>query len=203
MKRFHYFSGITISLFIGIHLFNHFLSIFSPELHIEKMGVLRVIYRNPFSELIILLAVIVQITTGMQLFFKTKKVKATFFEKIQIYSGLYLAFFLLIHVSAILFGRYLLDLDTNFYFGIAGLNTFPHLLFFLPYYSLAVFAFFGHIASIHALKMKKKLGGLTPHQQAFILLILGVLLGITILLGLTNFGEGYLIPKEYNILIDK
>jgi hypothetical protein len=40
-----------------------------------------------------------------------------------------MALFLIIHVSAVLTGRFILHLDTNFYFGVAGINNFPFSLF--------------------------------------------------------------------------
>jgi ABC-type sulfate transport system permease component len=56
-----------------------------------------------------------------------------------------LALFLLIHVSALLFGRAVLDLDTNVHFAAAGLQAWPYSLFFVPYYFLAVLAVFTHL----------------------------------------------------------
>jgi hypothetical protein len=113
-----------------------------------------VVYRNVFIETLLLAAVLVQIITGLWLFNKGRKWASTFFEKLQIWSGLYLAIFFLIHLSAVLGGRWVLHLDTNFYFGVSGLNTFPFNLFFIPYYGLAVMSFFGHIAAIHQRKMR-------------------------------------------------
>jgi hypothetical protein len=96
-----------------------------------------------------------------------------------------------------------LHLDTNFYFGVAGLNSFPTNLFFIPYYGLAIISFFGHIASIHSKKMKKSFLGLSPNRQATLILIFALILTLTIFYGLTNHFNGVTIPKEYNILIGK
>jgi hypothetical protein len=59
--------------------------------------------------------------------------------------GAYLAFFLLVHVTAVLFGRSVLRLDTNFYFAAAGFYVPPYQYFFAPYYFLAVLALFTHL----------------------------------------------------------
>ncbi|MFN9998994.1 MAG: hypothetical protein ACK52X_05155, partial [bacterium] len=104
---------------------------------------------------------------------------------------------------AVLGGRLFLHLDTNFYFGVAGLNSFPFSLFFIPYYGLAILSFFGHIASIHSKKMKQIIFGLSPNKQSIIILIFGLLLTIVIFYGLTNHFNGFIIPSEYNILIGK
>jgi len=203
IKKIHYFSGIIITLFIGIHLLNHVISIFGADQHIYWMNIFRKVYRNIFIESLLLLAVFTQIISGLRLFFLKRKNVNHFYEKIHIWSGLYLAFFLLFHVSAVLGGRFLLGLDTNFYFGVAGLNTFPFALFFVPYYGLAILAFFGHMAAIHNQKMKTTILGFTPKQQAHFILIKGIFITFAIYYGLTNGFTGVDIPTEYHILIGK
>ena len=203
MKRIHYFSGITITIFICVHLFNHFYSLFGVGAHIQMMNDLRVVYRNVIAETILLFAVVIQIYSGIKLILKKRKADANFFDKLQIWTGLYLAVFLLIHISVVFFGRLILNLDTNFYFGVAGLNTFPLNLFFIPYYGLAIISFFGHISAVHSKKMKNKVLGIEPIIQSYIILIIGILLTLVILYGLTNGFKGVEIPKEYDIIIGK
>lgn len=203
MKRIHYISGITITIFVVLHLFNHLYSLFGPNAHIELMNDLRVVYRNIIAETILLLAVVIQIISGIKLFLKKRKNVIDFFEKLQIWTGLYLAFFLLIHLSAVFSGRLILNLDTNFYFGVAGLNTFPFNLFFIPYYGLAIISFFGHISAVHSKKMKNKILRIEPNKQSYIILIIGIILTLVILYGLTNGFNGVEIPKEYDIMTGK
>lgn len=203
VKKFHYISGLIITIFVGFHLFNHIWSIFGAEKHIEMMNSFRVVYRNIFIEVILLIAVLVQIFSGLFLFKTNRKRATSILDKLHIWTGLYLAFFFIIHLSAILVGRNILQLDTNFYFGVAGLNTFPFNLFFIPYYGLAIFSFFGHIACIHNKKMKHTFFGLTPNVQSKAILIFSIFLSIAILYGLTNHFCGVKIPSEYNVLIGK
>jgi hypothetical protein len=203
LKKIHYISGLAITIFVGLHLFNHFCSIFGAERHIEVMNTLRIFYRNIFVESILLLAVFVQIVSGLKLFITSKKTAISNFVKLHIWSGLYLAIFFIIHLSAVLGGRLFLKLDTNFYFGVAGLNSFPLNLFFIPYYGLAILSFFGHIASIHNKKMKQSIFGLTPIRQSKAILIFGFSLTILIFYGLTNHLKGVTIPVEYKILTGK
>lgn len=179
------------------------MSIFGEEAHIEWMNILRIVYRNIFIELILLGAVGFQIFTGIKLYLLKRKVKGHFFHQLQIWTGLYLAFFLVIHVGAVLGGRFVLNLDTNFYFGVAGLNSFPFNLFFIPYYGLAILAFFGHISAIHHQKMKNKLLGMTVDQQARFIFAKGFFVMIIILYGLTGGFMGVEIPEAYQVLIGK
>jgi len=167
------------------------------------MRTLRVVYRNPFAETLLMGAVLWQIGSGLQLFRAGRHRAASGFDRLQRASGLYLAIFFTIHLSAVWGGRLLLKLDTNFYFGVAGLNTFPANLFFIPYYGLAVLSFFAHLASAHRQKMTRPLFGLTPRQQGVVILTSGALLTILIFYGLTNGFHGVTIPEEYGVLIGR
>ena len=200
IKKIHYLSGLLITLFVGVHLFNHMVSIFGADKHIQVMNLLRLFYRNIFIEIILLMAVLVQIISGIKLFKTNRKIAIIPFDKLHIYTGLYLAIFFVIHLSAVLGGRFFLHLDTNFYFGVAGLNSFPSNLFFIPYYGLAILSFFGHIASVHRKKMKQNIFGLSPGRQSIAILIFGLMITIITFYGLTNHFNGVIIPKEYEVL---
>lgn len=199
--KIHYLSGLVITVFIGLHLFNHFCALYGADKHIEVMNFLRDFYRNIGVESLLLAATAAQIISGLILFRARRKSAVSGFDKLQIYTGLYLAFFLIIHVSAVLTGRAFLHLDTNFYFGVAGLNTFPYSLFFVPYYALAVVSFFGHVASIHSKKMKRTVAGLVPATQAKVILAAGFMLTFLLFYGLTNHFKGVEIPEPYRVLI--
>lgn len=203
IQKTHYVSGLIISVFVALHLFNHAFALGGAERHIELMNALRLFYRNPLAETVLLLCVVLQIYSGYRLFGTQKQTARTPFQRLHIGTGLYLAAFLSIHVSAVLAGRWLLKLDTNFHFGTAGLNAFPANLFFIPYYWLAVFAFFGHLAAVHRQKMSFSVLGLNPKNQALILVALGIVAAFFFVYTLTNQFRGFDIPAEYNILIGR
>ncbi|WP_299761890.1 hypothetical protein [uncultured Pontibacter sp.] len=203
INKIHHIAGLTITAFVGIHLFNHLVSIGGADRHVEMMHTLRPFYRNIFVESILLFALFVQIVSGLKLFKENRKSATSQFDKLQLWTGLYLAIFFIIHLSAVFSGRHFLHLDTNFYFGAAGLNSLPFNLFFIPYYGLAIVSFFGHIASIHSKKMKQSIFGLSPNKQSFAILTFGIILTIVIFYGLTNHFQGVTIPKEYEVLIGK
>jgi succinate dehydrogenase/fumarate reductase cytochrome b subunit len=199
IRKIHFFSGITLTVFIGLHLINHNVSIASAERHIEWMNALRHFYRIPIIEFLLLVAVLVQMFSGLRLFLSKRKTIKIGFEKLHVFSGLYMAAFLVIHVSAVLAGRFILNVDTNFYFGAAGLNSFPVNLFFIPYYGFAILSFFGHVAAIHHSKMKNSIGGLSVDRQSYAILILGALVMLLILYGMTSGFAGATIPEEYQL----
>jgi hypothetical protein len=200
-RKIHLIAGWIIALFVSIHLFNHLWSIFGVAKHIELMNRLRPYYRNTLAETVLLLAVLVQIVSGLKLFILQRKIAKSPFEKLQIWSGLYLAVFFFIHLTAVFAGRWLLHLDTNFYFGAAGLNHFPSNLFFIPYYALAIIAFFGHIAAIHSKKMKRSILGLQPSSQSSIIVVLGICISLFTIYGLTNHFRGLELPAAYKVLV--
>lgn len=203
IKKLHYITGLILLFFITLHLLNHSLSLFGVEKHIEFMHLFRFFYRNVFVETLLITTIFVQIISGVNLFLKKQKKAVSFFDKIQIWSGLYLMFFLVIHVSAVFTGRLYLHLDTDFYFGAAGLNTFPYNLFFIPYYTSAIISFFSHLAAVHNQKMKSTILGVSTYHQSKIIVCIGVGIAFIILYGLTNHFHGFSIPQKYNVLIGK
>jgi hypothetical protein len=187
IKRIHYISGLTLAVFIMVHLANHLAVLGGAEVHIQIMEQLRKVYQHILVETLLLIAVVTQIFSGIRLYLSLRKdASRGTAEKYQIFTGLYLAFFLLIHVSAVLTGRFVLELDTNLYFGAAGLNKFPLMLFFIPYYFLSIVAVFGHIGAIHFRKTENLL-------QSRIIAGIGLVLAILILSAMTQLD----IPDVY------
>lgn len=160
------YPACLLAVFVGVHLTNHLTVLISPATHIAFMKVARLVYRNPIVESVLLTAVFLQIITGLRLVGSIWRIPKGDWGRLYVVSGLYLAFFLLIHVSAVLLGRYIFHLDTNLYFGAAGLNQFPLLLFFVPYYSLAILAFFAHMAVIHQKKMRRSVSIISVDNKA-------------------------------------
>ena len=192
-KRWHYYSGLTLSVFIAFHLTNQLVALAGPGQHILLMNMFRKVYRHPVIETLLMIAVVSQIITGSGLLFGKKRTSKA--EKIQLYSGLYLSFFLLVHVSAVLLGRYL-NLDTNFYYAGVGLNYYPATFFFIPYYFLAVVAISLHVAAIHFLKT----GSL---RIACMIAGAGILAAIAILIGFTDAFQWRTVPQAYQQFIRK
>ncbi|WP_338225395.1 hypothetical protein [Algoriphagus confluentis] len=199
-KRYHFISGSLIAIFVFAHMINHLISLWGPSQHLEMMEVLRKGYRVPVLESLLIILILIQVITGIRFLRVKRNWNLREFQGIQSWSGLYLLFFLSIHICAVFAGRFILELDTNFYFGVAGLNSFPVNIFFIPYYGLAIIAFFAHLSSIHNKKMKVKILAISPLGQARLILAMGILFSLLIIFGLTNHFRGFEIPKEYRIL---
>jgi len=185
MKKAHFISGIVLSIFVTLHLCNHLTAIQSIATHIKVMVVLRHIYQHPLIEPLLLFVVVIQIISGIQLVRNRGWKQTEWYNKLHVYSGIYLGFFLLMHTSATLIGRFIFLVDTNFYYGAMVVNAKPYLFFYLPYYFLGTFSFFVHIACIVRIKSIRTIGLQKASRRANWFIALGALIGFVILIGFT------------------
>lgn len=145
LRTLHRTSAILIVVFAFLHIANHLVGLGGVAAHIAFMDTARLVYRNLAVEIVLLLCVAFQVGSGLTLALRGWRQRRGFLPWLQALSGAYLSFFLLVHVSAILSGRALLNLDTNFYFAAAGFHVPPYPFLFVPYYFLAVVALFTHL----------------------------------------------------------
>jgi succinate dehydrogenase/fumarate reductase cytochrome b subunit len=141
----HRTSAIFVGAFACLHVANHLASLAGIPSHIAFMEVARKLYRQPTVEFPLLLCVAFQVSSGLWLVIRGWKQRHGAVAWLQAISGVVLVFFLLVHVGAVLYGRTVLNLDTNFYFAAAGFHVPPNQFFFAPYYFLAVLALFTHM----------------------------------------------------------
>lgn len=145
LRALHRSSAMLIVVFVCLHLANHLASLGGVATHIAFMKVARTIYRQPVVEVLLLACVAFQVGSGLRLALRGWRERRGFVPWLQALSGTYLVLFLLVHVGAILFGRTVLDLDTNFYFSAAGFHVPPYQYLFAPYYFFGVLALFTHL----------------------------------------------------------
>ena len=150
-QKIHRYSGITLSIFFFFHTINHLFAWGGPDTHIKVMNIFRIVYRFPPVEAVILLSALMQVISGPLLVWK-KSIKDVY-SILQIVSGLYLAFFLFYHIRAIMLGRYVWNVETDFHFAAWGVKNSPADRFFIPYYSLSIICVFIHVACVHREKM--------------------------------------------------
>lgn len=197
LHRLHRLSACLIGAYVAVHLFNHLLAIHSTEEHIQFMESFRNIYRNPLIETLLLSCIIFQVSSGLYFIKKRWGQRRGFFERIQALSGGYLAYFLFIHVGAVIFGRTVLKLDTNFYYAAAGIHAPPLQYYFVPYYFLAVAAIFGHIAcAVHWLT-RKRMSETARNYLGYAILIVGISVSALIISAFAGMFYDIDIPLEY------
>jgi len=160
------------------------------------MSTLRRVYRQPVVEALLLACVTLQATSGVWLTVRGWSERVGRVAWLQAASGLYLAFFLVVHVSAVLFGRAVFGLDTNFYFAAAGFHVAPFQWFFAPYYFLAVVSLFAHLgcALYWQLESSKPLGA---RAALSVMLGVGALFALLITLSMAGAFAPFDVPSEY------
>lgn len=200
LHKLHRASAYMIGVFAAPHLFNHLLAVGSVEAHIQFMESFRHIYRNPFVEALLIVCVSFQAISGIQFIKNRWGERHGFFERIQALSGAYLAFFLLVHVGAVFFGRAALNLDTNFYYAAAGMHVPPFQYYFVPYYFLAVVAIFGHIASAAHWLTRDNLQEPTRNNIGYVVLAVGVVASTLIVAAFAGAFYGIEIPPTYQAI---
>ena len=122
---------------------------------------------------VLLMAVVVQIFSGIFLVTQKWSRAEGWFDWLHISSGSYLALFLTNHVRAVIVGKYKMKIDTNLYYGAGVMNMWPQKLIYIPYYALAILSFFAHVASIHRIKMREFVPAAVAEQQAVGIIVLG------------------------------
>ena len=181
----HRLSACLIGLFIVVHLLNHLLALGGIDAHIAFMESFRRLYRQPGVEIALLFCVLFQVCSGVFFIKRRWGQRQGFFERLQAVSGGYLAFFLLNHVGAVLFGR-ASDLDTNFYFAAAGIHVSPFQYFFVPYYFLAVLAIFCHVACAFHWLTRERLALHIRNRLGYLIICAGAGLSLTIVTSLSG-----------------
>ncbi len=200
LRRIHLISGAVIGLYASLHIANHLVGLKSIDDHIRFMETFRHIYRYPAIEVLLLLAIGVQIVTGINFVVSTWRVRSGTFAWLQVLSGLYLAFFLIVHVGTVFYARVALGLDTNFYFAAAGMHVGHYDWFFVPYYFFAVVALFTHPAcAAHGyLSRQGRVRIANSWPVAFI--FAGLVCAIAISALLKGYVHPVVIPKDYLVI---
>ena len=166
-------------------------------MHIAVANLFRHIYRSLLVEILLLMCVLFQIISGVTLVFKKGFLKQPFYVLIQIVSGLYLSFFMVYHVRAVMLGRYVWKVDTNFYFAAGVANRYPEKLFFIPYYTLSLVSVFAHIACAHYIKRMEMLDKISDsvrnellrekyNKEVAVICIAGTMITFLIMISITG-----------------
>jgi succinate dehydrogenase/fumarate reductase cytochrome b subunit len=142
----HGISAAVITVFAVFHLANHLAGVFGGETHMAVMRNLRVVYRQPPIEIVLIACVLFQAASGLILLSqKMRRPSKGWTDILQNASGAYLMLFFASHISAVLRTRYLRHVDTNWIWLTAdNLLKDPWSVRLVPYYFLGVLAFAIH-----------------------------------------------------------
>jgi len=146
LRRIHRLSGFVVLSFLMLHLSHHLSGIFGVEFYNGLQKKLRLIYRNPLVEPLIIGAVITQLSVGVVLWVKSlmRQRPRGFWPWVQIISGSLIFFTVGEHLIALYFARIDQGLDTTFYWPLSVMDGPPFIYYFAPYYFLMVASVFAH-----------------------------------------------------------
>lgn len=198
VRSLHRTSAILLVAFACMHIANHLASLWGVPSHIAFMEAARRVYRQFAIETVLLLCVAFQVGSGLWFVIRGWKQRHGALPWLQAASGAYLALFFLIHVGAVLYGRSMLHLDTNFYFAAAGFHVPPNQFFFAPYYFLAVFALFTHLACA----AYWQLSAASPKTRTIVVavgMMIGSVVSLLIVLSLAGVFQPVEIPAKYKV----
>lgn len=182
---------MLIGLFLLIHLISHLCGIGGAPSHQQALEVVRPIYRSHFVEPGLLLSILAQIVLGTLLAMRRASSDSEWgWGRLQIVSGVYLAFFMTVHVTSALVTRNFLGLDTNFWWPASTLDHQILRLFLYPYYFFAIVALFCHAAAAAHFRGYSS-------KACWLLVALGCILSIALLAIFGSWITDARIPTEY------
>jgi hypothetical protein len=183
--------AVVLIAFLFLHLSSHLISLAGPQAHLTTLPLIRPLYRSSFTEPVLIALLGVQIGLGLMLAWRRRKVGIDhIWGKLQIISGLYIIFFVLLHTSAAFFARYGNQLDTNFWWPASTLAHPTLRFFFYPYYFLGVTALSIHLAAaLHFRGSDKAIVRLVALSGPFMALL--------ILAGVGGYLHRFVVPAPY------
>jgi hypothetical protein len=134
--------------FLLLHLANHVAALWTVSVQSALMTVLRLWYRSPWVQPVILALLAVMVLTGVLQARRYTASTCDAFRVAQTVSGAYIGAFIGAHSAAVFIGRSH-GLDTNWDFAVGGTLGLLHEPFratLLVYYALAVFLIVVHLA---------------------------------------------------------
>lgn len=191
LDRIHRGSALLLLAFGVMHVANHLVALESLQAHVNLQNMLRTVYRQPVVEVLIVVAALSQIWTGALLVSSVRLQRSTRLRNLQVLAGSFLGMFFLSHLTGVFIsGRLVQGVDTTFAWATGG----PHGLFtnvrspqFVPYYLLAVLAFFLHAACAGRWSLAPMLGQSVALKLCYGIMVLGAIISLALLLPLAGW----------------
>ena len=152
MSRLHNLSSSIVLVFLTMHLVSFLAAIAGAVPQAQIFNAMRMIYRHPVIEVVVLLAFVVHFITGSALCREAWGPKSSIISKINAVAMIYLGGFILIHGGMIAYGRLVLHQDTDIGFVGNALTDAPLSYGLYGLYVLAILAVFTHIGT-HLLRL--------------------------------------------------
>jgi hypothetical protein len=150
LRRLHGVSALLIvALFLAWHLLNHMSALVNLGLNQAMMEILRKWYRSVLVQPFLVGLFAFQVASGLVLFHHRTAKEGDAFRIIQTTTGIFLAAFIVSHLSAVfVLGRLYSGVDTTFRWAAgapAGLLHNPWNVRLIPHYSMAPWVLMTHV----------------------------------------------------------
>lgn len=190
LRRLHRWNAWFLAAFIIAHMGNHLAILGGIEAHLGVMQVLRVVYRLPGVEHLLIAGFAVQIGLGVRLLIRSRRRDP--WGRLQWWSGLVLAVFLTQHIVAAILTRVVYpNVDTNSYWAATVVQGTPHVWYFAPYYVLGIASLFAHLATY-----------VRRSPIAILLALAGPVVGVVIVAGLMGAFGAVSLPQAHQQYLD-
>jgi hypothetical protein len=188
IKPVHAAGAIAIALFVAAHLATSLTILKNPETYTWSASLLRLAYRTPAGEPILIGLLILQVITGLTMATDAFTRRASSEYLIHMACGLYFVVYLGSHTLAVaVIGRATLNHGPDFTFassGAGGLLANPGGVSLAPYYFLAVVAFFTHLSRPLRLWVMRIANAGTARRSSYALVGARSLVAAALLVGL-------------------
>ena len=190
-SRFHRASALLLLAFGVAHIGNHLAAVQSLSAHVTVQNALRIVYRQPIIEVVIVIAALLQVWTGWMLISRAGWQRSTRLRNTQVLAGAFLGMFFLSHLTGVFIsGRLVQHADTTFAWatgGPAGLLSNPRSPQMIPYYSLAVLALFLHAGAASRWSLAPAVGQPLAQKIGYAVIVLGMIVTLVLLLPMSGF----------------
>lgn len=158
----HRAGALVLFAFIVAHFGNHLVAALGPQTHQDYLSTVRLAYRHPIAEPVLITLFFLQAFTGLWLAGATfrRPEPRTLLSRIELAAAIMFAAFILIHLASIWFSRAYLGMDTNFYWIASLMRASPAQAGIVAFHVLGVLAVTLH-AGIGAYYFAKALGAPT------------------------------------------
>lgn len=180
-RKLHRWNAVFLALFIILHMGTHVSGLWGIETYNATQKTLRLIYRNPVAEPLLLLASVVQIGLGATLLIRSvRRGLRGIWAWVQVISGGLFLWFFIEHLVALVLARWIDGLDTNFYWPASVMSGAPFIWYFTPYYFLGVTSLFVHIGCAVRLQIIRSGYSEMAAKVFWLITLAGVVLAILI-----------------------
>jgi hypothetical protein len=141
-------AALIMLIFLVLHLLNHLMGLWSPDLHRHVMDLFRHVYRTLYTQPLVIALFLFQAASGVVLVRPYVHRSTDPFRTFQVASGAYLFFYVLGHLNSVFVARVITKTQTDWDWATGAPDGLIHSAWsirLLPHYLIAVFFVLSHL----------------------------------------------------------